>query len=139
MDSNVPLTLQDWMMVVQAIILFLGLGATVWTLRNQKIESKNQSTLNLIIHQRSDKELHNATKLVDHLLKEKSEFSDLALFFDNPDCDECQAILKILNFREFVSVGINSKIIDEETYKRAFYTIMLRDWKNLENTIKALR
>ena len=133
------LTFQEWMTALQAVILFLGLGATFWTLRAQKIDSKNLATLNLIIHQRGDEQLNSATKTMNRLLDEKTEFADLSHYFDDPYSEECRAILKVLNFREFVAVGINQGIIDEKTYKQAFYTIVVNDWHNLEHTVKALR
>lgn len=127
------------MAALQAVILFLGLGATFLTLRAQKADSKNMATLNLIIHQRGDDQLNEAIAKMNRLLDEKTEFADLSHFFDDPYSEECRAILKVLNFREFVAVGINQGIIDEKTYKQAFYTIVVNDWHNLENTIKAIR
>lgn len=133
------LSFQDWMAVVQAVILFLGLGATFLSLSSSKKQAKNISTLDLIIHQRSNKDFICASKTVSDLIKNKSDFNDLSSYFKDSKSNEAQAILTVLNFREFVSVGINEGNIDESMYKKAYYTTVMRDWKNLENTVKALR
>ncbi|WP_294999064.1 hypothetical protein [Succinivibrio sp.] len=44
------MTFQDMMAAVQAVILFLGLGANVYTLRFNRKDSMRRSTLDLIIH-----------------------------------------------------------------------------------------
>ena len=61
--------------------------------------------------------------------KKRTKFSDLSKHLENFDSAERQAILMVLNYREFVAVGINTGVIDEETYKRAYYNLMLRDWQ----------
>lgn len=132
-------TFQDYMTAVQAVILFLGLGLTVWTLRSQKKDAKNLATLNLIIHQRNDSKFNDASNLLTELIKNKNTYSDLSSYLNDSKSKEAEAILTVLNFREFVSVGINNGIIDEKTYKNAFCSVFVRDWNNLENTIKALR
>ena len=48
-------------------------------------------------------------------------------------------IIEVLNFREFVSVGINTGIIGEKVYKRAYCSVMIRDWKLLKSTIFSIR
>ncbi|WP_295354539.1 DUF4760 domain-containing protein [uncultured Succinivibrio sp.] len=133
------MTFQDMMAAVQAVILFLGLGATVYTLRFNRKDSMRRSTLDLIIHQRSDEDLNKAMSKVNDLISEKGVYEDLSSYFQNRHSEEAQAILKVLNFREFVAVGINLRVIDEDIYKRAYCSLVLRDWKNLENTVKGMR
>ena len=129
----------ETMAVVQAVILFLGLGGTAYSLHRQHIENKRISTLNLIIHQRSDDKLNEAIDIVGKLARQKKDFSDLSENFKDLESENSRAILRVLNFREFVSVGINQGIIDEKAYKQAYYSVMLRDWKYLRNTIYAIR
>ena len=108
------MTFQDMMAAVQAVILFLGLGATVYTLRFNRKDSMRRSTLDLIIHQRSDEDLNKAMSKVNDLISEKGVYEDLSSYFQNRHSEEAQAILKVLNFREFVAVGINLRVIDED-------------------------
>lgn len=114
--------------MIQEIILALGLGATVFTLVFNHKENKRQSTLDLIIHQRSNDKLNNA---VNHVVS-------LARNLNN-NSNSIKDIIEVLNFREFVSVGINTGIIDEKVYKRAYCSVMIRDWKLLKSTIFSIR
>lgn len=136
---EISLSFSDIMTAIQAVILFLGLGATVFTLFLQNKANKRLATLNLIIHQRSDEELNNAIDLVFKLATESSDFDDLSQYLKNKDSSERKAILKVLNYREFVAVGINKGIIDEEAYKQAYYSVTLRDWRILQKTIISIR
>ena len=139
MTTTNSFTLDQAILVAQALILFIGLGLTLWSIRNNRLDNKRQSTVDLILHQRSNRELNDAVDLVA-VLVEKHEFPDLSPYLDKVKFpSERKAILDVLNYREFVAVGINTEIIDEEIYKRAFYNIVVRDWKNLEKTIHSIR
>ena len=119
--------------MIQEIILALGLGATVFTLVFNHKENKRQSTLDLIIHQRSNDKLNNAVNNNSNSIK------DLVSFMADLESSESKDIIEVLNFREFVSVGINTGIIDEKVYKRAYCSVMIRDWKLLKSTIFSIR
>ena len=83
--------------------------------------------------------MNEALDIMTDLINSRQKYSDLSSYFNDRKSKEAQALLKVLNFREFVAVGINSGIIDESTYKRAFCSTVLRDWDNLEHTLKAMR
>ena len=134
-----PKTFQDYISIVNAVILFLGLGFTALTIWNNRKDNKRTATLELILHQRSNKDLNRAIDLMAKLAREQSEFADLSKYLENKESKERNAIIMVLNYREFVSVGINTGVIDEKTYKRAYYNLMLRDWQYLENTVNAIR
>lgn len=125
--------------VIQTVILFVGLAATFFTLHRHHKDSKALATINLIIHQRSNDKLNKAIDLMSKLANKKTDFSDLSEYFKNKDSEECNALRTVLNFREFVAVGINNDSIDEHIYKDAYYSTVLRDWKYLKNTIYAIR
>ena len=94
------------MAAVQAVILFLGLGATVYTLRFNRKDSMRRSTLDLIIHQRSDEDLNKAMSKVNDLISEKGVYEDLSSYFQNRHSEEAQAILKVLNFTKFLEFSL---------------------------------
>ncbi len=50
-----------------------------------------------------------------------------------------EAILKVLNSREFTATGICEKIFDETVYKRAQFTNFTRDWERLESVVLYIR
>lgn len=133
---------EEIILIVQAVILFLGLGITALTIWSNRQDNRKQATLQLILHQRANKELNQAIDLMAKLAREQqkqNEFADLSSFLDKFETPEREAILMVLNYREFVAVGINTGVIHEEIYKRAYYNLMLRDWRYLANTVNAIR
>lgn len=137
---DLPVDIDDILIVIQTIFIIIGVMLTVLTLFSTKKDHKRRATLDLILSQRADKQLHWATKLMSQLVnKQKNEeYSDLSDYL-KVDGPERKAISTVLNHREFVSVGINKGIIDEEIYKQAYYTMFVRDWKYLKNTINTIR
>lgn len=136
------LNTEEIILIIQAVILFLGLGITALTIWSNRQDNRKQATLQLILHQRSNKELNQAIDLMAKLAREQqkqNEFADLSSYLEKFDSSEREAILVVLNYREFVAVGINTGVIHEETYKRAYYNLILRDWKYLANTVNAIR
>lgn len=132
-------TLDQLILFAQALILIVGLGLTSWSIRNNRLDNKRRATVDLILHQRSNQSLNDAVDLVAELVGQE-EFPDLSKYLNKKTYPkERKAILDVLNYREFVAVGINTDIIDEEIYKRAFYNIIIRDWKNLDKTIHSIR
>ena len=128
--------------VIEAAILLIGVFLTIRTLKAHKQESKNLATLNLIIHQRSDEKFNKSLDLLTDLIKKQqgNAYMDLSSYLlADKKSEEAKAIFEVLNFREFVAVGINSGIIDEKTYKRAYCSVFVRDWENLKHTVEAVR
>ncbi|MGN6955099.1 DUF4760 domain-containing protein, partial [Neisseria sp. P0015.S004] len=123
-----PITLSDWLLIIQAVILFLGLGFTALSVWNNKNDNRRMATVDLILRQRFNEELNKSIEMVYNLVK--GDFPNLHQYLDKEKYpEERKAILALLNYREFVAVGINTGIIDEEVYKRSFCNIIIRDWK----------
>lgn len=137
-DTNI-LSVADWLLILQAVILFSGLGFTALSIRNTRQDNRRRATVDLILHQRNNQELNEAIECVSNLAQ-GDDFPSLHHYLDKQKHPvERKAILTVLNYREFVSVGINTGIIDEEIYKRSYYNIVLRDWKLLNKTIESIR
>lgn len=136
------LTLSEITSVIQTFFIILGVILTVITLLNARSDSKKRATLELILHQRADKQLAWATRKMSELVKKQTEaddeYADLSQYLRQPS-EERKAIATVLNHREFVAVGINSGIIHEQTYKQAYYSMFIRDWKYLANTVNTIR
>ncbi|WP_308023007.1 DUF4760 domain-containing protein [Neisseria oralis] len=133
-----PITLSDWLLIIQAVILFLGLGFTALSIWNNKNDNRRMATVDLILRQRFNEELNKSIEMVYDLVK--GDFPSLHQYLDKEKYpEERKAILALLNYREFVAVGINTGIIDEKVYKRSFCNIITRDWKMLCKTIEAIR
>lgn len=43
-----PITLSDWLLIIQAVILFLGLGFTALSIWNNKNDNRRMATVDLI-------------------------------------------------------------------------------------------
>lgn len=141
--TNSSIQLSDYLLILQSVILTLGLGITVFSILCSRKDNKKMSTVDLILRQRFNNDLNRAIDIVSDLVKKsenEDEFPSLLEYFNKEDYPkERKAILTLLNFREFVAVGINTGIIDEEIYRRSYNNILLRDWKYLYNTILAIR
>ena len=133
------ISLSDGLLIAQAVILSIGLGFTALSVRNTKIDNRRMATVDLILRQRENKTLNDAVYIITGLVK-GNDFPSLHQYLDKEKYpDERKAILDLLNYREFVAVGINIGIIDEEIYKRSYYNIILRDWKWMRQTVESIR
>lgn len=72
-------------------------------------------------------DLTQSIDLMAELAREQKEFADLSKYLEDKQSKERKAILNVLNYREFVAAGINTGVIYEHTYKRAYYNLVLRD------------
>lgn len=125
------MTLQDVMTVIQTLVLIVGIGLGLCTLLRQKKDNKTMATLSMILHQRSDVELRKASEAI------RNRGSDNAILFNN-DLHR-HYILKVLNLRETTALAINQGILDENTYKQIFYSLVLADWEDLKYVVYAIR
>ena len=133
------ISLSDGLLIAQAVILFIGLGFTALSVWNTKRDNRRMATVDLILRQRENKTLNDAVYIITSLVK-GNDFPCLHQYLDKEKHpNERKAILDLLNYREFVAVGINIGIIDEEIYKRSYYNIILRDWKWMRQTVESIR
>lgn len=126
------MTLQDVMTVIQTLVLIVGIGIGLCTLLRQKKDNKAMATLNMILHQRSDVELRKASEAI------RNKGKDNVIYFSNNDLYR-HYVLKVLNLREITASAINHGILDENTYKQIFYSLVLSDWEDLKDVIYTIR
>lgn len=126
------MTLQDVMTVIQTLVLIVGIGIGLCTLLRQKKDNKAMATLNMILHQRSDVELMKASEAI------RNKGKDNVIYFSNNDLYR-HYVLKVLNLREITASAINQGILDENTYKQIFYSLVLSDWEDLKDVIYTIR
>lgn len=112
--------IQNGAVVLSAIAAF----AVIWTGR---ISSKKRNTLDIILHQESDKELIEARV---HFNELKAGTTKLATFGapDQKNSAGAQTIRKILNLHELTAVAIQEGVIDECVYRRWFNTTYKKDY-----------
>lgn len=111
-----------------------ALGAIAVIYYNGK-QARLRALIDLIVHQKTDNDLADATRLVNTLHKNGQSWTAHL----DPDCDERKAILKILNNQEFISVGIRMKAFDERVYKEMQCTNVLRLWDASKGFIEEIR
>ena len=126
------MTLQDVMTVIQTLVLIVGIGIGLCTLLRQKKDNKAMATLNMILHQRSDVELRQASEAI------RDRGSVNVKLFSKIE-EHRHYVLKVLNLREITASAINQGILDENTYKQIFYSLVLLDWEDLKDVIYAIR
>lgn len=98
-------------------------------------QARLRALIDLIVHQKTDHDLSEATRLVNSLHKNGQPWTAHL----DPDCAERKAILKILNNQEFIAVGIRMKAFDESVYKETQCTNVLRLWDASKGFIEEIR
>ena len=115
-----------------------GLIAGVAIHHNLKTARK-RATIDVVMHEKgTNQALIEARRKVLELHEAKTDFTKFALQ-QHASSEERKAIMTVLNFREFVAAGIREKCFDEAMYKRVQYSVIVRDWENMEGFIRKLR
>lgn len=113
--------IQNGAVVLSAIAAFV-------VIRSARINAKKRNTLDLILHQESDKEL----------IEERIKFNEIKggdirlAIYGKPDkrnSDEAQTIRKVLNLHELTAVAIEEGVIDENVYRRWFNSTYIADYE----------
>lgn len=110
--------------------------AAVWVVHHNGVMAKKRATVDHIIHQKSDKDLLEAIRLVYELHDKSDQFSD---YLKNPTSVECKAILKVLNNHEFIALGIRRKAFEERIYKELQYSNFVKVYNSAAGIIAELR
>lgn len=133
------LSLGEWISIIQtAAIVITGIVA-VATLKNNSKLSRHRATIELLLAQRTDERLYEAKQAMS-ALHHDTQTSITALACKGMEKDENrQHVLTVLNNYEFIAVGIREKALDENVYKRAQYSTVIRDWKATKAFIMELR
>lgn len=113
---------------------FAAIAAAVAISSNTK-NARKRATIDLIMHQDQDRELQTAITTVNRLARQRIP---LVEHFKEDDTFR-EAILRVLNAREFTSTGIFNNVFDEEIYKQSQYTVFTRDWGRLEDVVEYIR
>jgi hypothetical protein len=123
--------IQNGAVVLSAIAAFA-------VIRSGRVSAKKRNTLDIILHQESDKELIKARVDFNEL---KAGAIKLATFgaADQKNSDGAQAIRKILNLHELTAVAIQEGVIDECVYRRWFNTTYKKDYAATVSYIEKAR
>ncbi len=124
-----------WIQTTALLITGLAALGTIWF---NRISAQQRATIDLILHQKVDKNLIEAKKIWAEV-KGKDEFNDLACKAHENDTERRPHILYILNNYEFIALGVRTGAFHESTYKRAFYGVLTRDWESCDAFVISLR
>lgn len=122
--------------LVEAFCVSVSAVYAVLLYRHTTIASKRLAVTQMLREEEHDKELFVAEQKIRRLYKENK--SSLKAFVE-VDGEERAAILLVLNHYEFIAGGINMGTFDEDVYKRAQYSNIMRTWNMTSDFIETLR
>lgn len=137
--SKAALLISDWSNVIQtAAIIITGIAAIVALHINSKL-SRHRATISMLLAQRTDELLREAKKEMSKLHADtKISITSLACKGTEDD-PRRQHVLVVLNNYEFIAVGVREKALDENVYKRAHYSNLMKDWNAVKPFVTELR
>lgn len=127
---------ETWGFWIQTGAFILSAVAAVAIIYYNAALARTRATIDLIIHQKADKELLDAVDKVYQMHRDKVQFSAYA---NKHESDECQCILRVLNNHEFIALGIRQKAFDEKIYKLMQYSNVMKVWNASRGIIHELR
>ena len=123
---------------VTAGAILISAGIAIWVMiYNAKI-ARRRATIDLVLHMRQNTPYLDARK---KLVKLQDEGQQLAKYADKDlaESEQSLCIIELLNFSEFVAVGIREKAFDEKVYKRLSRSRYIKDWETLHGYVTELR
>jgi hypothetical protein len=123
--------IQNGAVVLSAIAAFA-------VIRDARRTAKRRGTMDLILHQESDKELVEERRKFNEIKRGKIRISS----YGKPEergSEEAQALRKILNIHELTAVAIGEGVIDECVYRRWFNATYIGDYEATKGYIGEAR
>lgn len=141
MDGQQSIEIISWLgeslgFWIQTGALVLSAIAAVIVIYLNGKQARKRATIDLMLHQKNNKQLLEDTRSVWDLATTKKTFAALAA---DTNSEECSCILRVLNGYEFVAVGIRKRAFDEEIYKMSQYSNVMKIWKASDGFIRDIR
>lgn len=118
---------------IQTGAVFLFAVAAIYIIYHNGKLAKRRALIDLIIQQKSDEKLIEATREVYALSKAGNHISQLV------DSEKEPTILRVLNNQEFIAVGIRTGAFDEGVYKEIQCSNVLKLWTATSGFIQEIR
>lgn len=118
---------------IQTGAVFLSAVAAIYIIYHNGKLAKRRALIDLIIQQKSDEKLIEATREVYALSKAGNHISQLV------DSEKEPTILRVLNNQEFIAVGIRTGAFDEDVYKEIQCSNVLKLWTATSGFIQEVR
>lgn len=120
-----------WIQTGAIVLSAIAAVAVIWI---SSRSAKKRATIDLILDQHANDELNAALAMVYTIHDDQKKFTDLPA-----GSDERKALVKVLNYFEFVSLGIRRKAFDETIYKNLKFSDLMRLWKASEVFVADIR
>lgn len=123
---------------IQNGAVVLSAIAAFWIIADARGTAKRRGTLDLILHQESDRELVEARVAFNKI--KAGEIRPSA--YGKPDkrgTPEAETIRKVLNIHELTAVAIEEGVIDECVYRRWFNGTFISDYETTKDYIVEMR
>lgn len=116
---------------IQSGAVVLSAIAAFWVIYSARQNARRRNTMDLILHQESDRDLIEARAKFNEL---KAGTVKLATYAspEQKNSDHAQTIRKVLNLHELTAVAIEEGVIDERVYRRWFNTTYIKDHEAAE-------
>lgn len=126
---------ETWGFWIQTGAFFMSAVGAIAVIYYNGKQARLRALIDLIVHQKTDQELVEATRRVNALHVGTAPWTAHL----NPACQERKDILLILNNQEFIAVGVRLGSFDENTYKQMQCTNLLRLWEASKGFIEEIR
>lgn len=124
---------------ITPILTAIGVFIAAYGIFRNTENAKKRATIDLIIMQRNDESLRAAIKRVNELAKTDGLIFSTYIDDTADSQEDRDHILKVLNQREFVASGVLHGAFHEALFKEFEYSMLLRDWHNLNGFIYEIR
>ncbi len=126
---------ESWGFWMQTAAFSLSAIAAVAVIYYNGKQSRVRTLIDILMHQKSDKDLIEATRRVNALRVNGEKLSKHV----DVDSDVRKDILMVLNNQEFLAVGVRLGYFDENVYKQSQCSNVLRLWGACQGFIYELR
>ena len=123
--------IQNGAVVLSAVAAFL-------VIRDTRATARRRGTLDLILHQESDRELIEARDGFTALKDGTTKISSFGVPAQR-NSPEARHLKKVLNLHELTAVAIQERVIDECVYRRWFNGTYIADYEATKAFIEAVR
>lgn len=138
-DSLFSILLPHLPSLIQSVLILAGVIVAVVSIASARKTARKKQTADLLLSSRADKDLVNGLRCLARLDGAENENLGSYASRDKDDTDAAVAIRYVLNHWEYVCVGIQSDIYDEEMLKRASYNTVVRLFQCARPFIEKLR
>ncbi|PJK03920.1 hypothetical protein CO612_07320 [Lysobacteraceae bacterium NML71-0210] len=125
--------------VLQTIAFAASAVAALWLIWHNGQMAKRRAIVDLIIQQKFDEKLIEATNYVYKAYESQEQLGGLLDVKDDESIDKLAKLLRAINNLEFIAVGIRTGAFDEKVYKELQYNNVLKLWRSTSGFVYELR